>query len=87
MLSDSPWLLLPPGRVSRPACGMDSSAVTRAAGESDVEAVPPRQSEPPPTQMLNWLITCVAGMIAERRCHGWPTSLYTLSEITNPPVP
>ncbi|MGO8899274.1 MAG: hypothetical protein ACLQU5_13150 [Isosphaeraceae bacterium] len=54
------------------------SAVTRSTGESEIEAAPPGQSDPPPTQMLNRLITCVAGMVAERRCQGWPADIYNL---------
>ena len=54
------------------------SGVTRATGESEIEAAPPGQSDPPPTQMLNRLITCVAGMVAERRCQGKPAGVYNL---------
>jgi hypothetical protein len=54
------------------------SGATRAIGESEIEAAPPGQSDPPPTQMLNRLITCVAGMVAERRCQGGRAGLYNL---------
>ena len=50
----------------------------RATGESEIEAAPLGQSDPPPTQILNRLITCVAGMVAERRCQGRPAGVYNL---------
>jgi hypothetical protein len=49
------------------------AGVTRGTGESEIEAAQPGQSEPPPTQLLNRLITCVAGMAAERRCQNGTT--------------
>lgn len=52
--------------------------VTKAIGETAVEAARPGESEPSPTQILNRLITCVAGMVAERRFRNFPTDVYEL---------
>lgn len=52
--------------------------VARATGESEIEAANPGETDPHRTQMLNRLITCVAGMVAERRCSGWPAGRYNL---------
>ncbi len=54
------------------------AGVTRATGESEIEAASPGQLEPPATQVLNRLIACVAGMVAERRCQGGNRLVYNL---------
>jgi hypothetical protein len=52
--------------------------VTMATGESEIKATPHGETEPVPEQILNRLITCVAGMVAERRCQGGTDQLYNL---------
>lgn len=49
-------------------------------GESEIEAAAPGEAAPHPTQILNRLLVCVAGMVAERRFRNPQSNLYNLPD-------